>query len=188
MSTVAARRAPGHIWFREDARASLRWLLLQQLATAAILPPLYSSLSARAAGSRALRIRWARIGTRRTHRVRRRCSPWTLGSSPRRPPLELAVTRRRLISRAGKQPRSVAAMGAGCVHRSRSRHVAVLSPWWARTCFPCCSVRCSPSSPLLQSVAASPRSAALALVSASSPDAAHRCFDTGSHHPRGRLR
>ena len=75
-----------------------------------------------------MRSRWARIGTRRTHRVRRRCSPWTLGSSPRRPPLELAVTRRRLISRAGEQHHF--GRCSGCVRRSCSRHGAVSSPWW----------------------------------------------------------
>jgi len=102
------------------------------VAAAVRLPPLHSSLSARAAGSRAVRSRGARIGTRGTVCVAAARRGWR-GSPARRPPLELAVTRRRLISRADEQPRSVAAMGAGCVHRSRSRHVAVRARW-SRTC------------------------------------------------------
>ena len=83
MSTVAARRAPGHIWFREDARASLCWLLLSAcciaVGAAAVLPPLHSSLSARA-----VRIR----GVHRLVRCRRSPRAWLAVSPPLRPPLE----------------------------------------------------------------------------------------------------
>jgi hypothetical protein len=194
-----------------------------------------------------VRSRGARIGTRgRTVCVAAaRCG--RRGSSARCLPLELAATRRRLISRAGEQPRSVAAMRAGGAHRSRSRHVAVLSPWWgthlslpplrwepvlsqlalcsasldgaalvaaaarhsvvaARSQHPQPSqldplaartdpvTRCphAPPAAALHCSAAAlggrlfDRKQHLALASASSPDAAHRCTDTGSRHSRGR--
>jgi hypothetical protein len=143
--------------------------------------------------------RWARIGTRWSHRVRRRCSPWALGTSPRCPPLELAVTQRRLISRAGEQPRSVAAMGAGCVHRSRSRHVAVrrsqspqLDPLAASTGLvtqrshapPAAAKGCLAAAPPVAAVA--PKSLArVAGLSASSPDRRplRRCHFGSRHSP-----
>ena len=88
MCTVAARRAPGHMWFREDVCASLCRRLLHTdtgcCAAAVVLPPpLCSSLSARA-----------------------------------------------MCICCG-----VAAMGAGCVHRSRRRHASrCRRPGGARTC------------------------------------------------------
>jgi hypothetical protein len=82
-----------------------------------------------AAGWRAVHCWSLCIRTRGAHSfvMRRRCRPlWAGRAVPSCcPQLVLAAAQCRLISRAGRQPRSVAAMGAGCVHCSRSRHVAV---------------------------------------------------------------